>query len=508
MRFWLNSWDNIHGIVQFQSAKHARKFVFSRIHTVSIHTVEHGSLILKVLDPIDLMEPECARARCHFYIHGQFSNSDLPRMSEGTEMLDLNDDCIQEVFGCLNSLDFCSVAEVCQRFKEIAQKRFAIQHKSFNLFEVAILNVDRMKDFIKNFGPFIEKLEVSSVSLVLDRIDFSDKLVSFFPSLNALTLHRFDLNDAMVAKLRPLLVRLKKLCLVDCDIEDAFTQVLAHCTELKQLKIDETLLTEETLLTDYVWRPVRLPKLETFALTGMHQALGLQKFLDCNQHLKKVELDVQDRSKTVLNHEMIEVYTLIDMSGDMEISHLFRMSALKTLTLGLAYRSSSQAALIFHKMAAAKVPLERLKLTLLPDGLIDQVVAAICKVKTLKTLCFYCFGLSTAHLFQFCENIDELIGLHAGAPRICNWDQDALLNILYKAKKVQRIRLEGIKVTITAECYEKLLQCARGRAATTPLEIIINNGSMKVVQRNVPRSTLNANRSILMVFSFVQDPPC
>lgn len=56
---------------------------------------------------------------------------------------------------------------------------------------------DRMATFMHDFGPFIEKLDVSKYLVSKSIQDsFPDKLVRHFRSFRELRLHRFTMNDA------------------------------------------------------------------------------------------------------------------------------------------------------------------------------------------------------------------------------------------------------------------------------------------------------------------------
>lgn len=49
-----------------------------------------------------------------------------PLPSAPSHILDLNDDCLREIFGVLHLSDLCSVADVCTRFRHVAQETFVV----------------------------------------------------------------------------------------------------------------------------------------------------------------------------------------------------------------------------------------------------------------------------------------------------------------------------------------------------------------------------------------------
>lgn len=52
---------------------------------------------------------------------------DSASREDATAILDLNDDCLQEVFGYFDLFDMCALVEVCTRLKQTAQAHYAIR---------------------------------------------------------------------------------------------------------------------------------------------------------------------------------------------------------------------------------------------------------------------------------------------------------------------------------------------------------------------------------------------
>lgn len=509
MLIWLNSWERIHGTVQFQRAHHARRLLEKTEYNLN------GGITLYVMDAMDLIEPEFTHAPCQFYVNKRFVYTYPPRKRRGTNILDLNDDCIQEIFESLDVLDLCSVARVCQRFKQNAQKRFGIHHKSFHFFEIATLNADRMKNFFEDFGPFIEKMHVSSLLLpMLSHAGFPDMLIRHFTSLRELTLHQFELDDAIVGKLKPLFVRLKKLSFVGGAVPNAFSGVLPHCHELNKLKFFTS------RMNDFNWQPVRLPMLESFSIDGNHLT-GLPTFLERNRELKKVELfyHLRNDNENILEierHTLLEELALSISWEIPRISFLTRMSALRKLKIAPTNYSASQLALFFRNLAAAKIPLEHLELWMsrkygvpgsrMPPKFDEQIAGAISELKTLKTFCLTAPKLEISRVIQISEHLNELTNLHVLlSMQLVQWDSYVLPNILRMAKNLQRIRLENIILAINVEIYEQILQTARERAAEIPVQIFISQNSMQKFKHRVPQSTIDANKHDLHITSFFFD---
>lgn len=110
-----------------------------------------------------------------------------------------------------------------------------------------------------------------------------------------------------------------------------------------------------------------------------------------------------------------------------------------------------------------------------------EIDAAISEKESLNALCWIPYkDIDTSYLPRICQNLSELTDLQVefGAS---NWDDldDLLPRIIRSAAKVQRIRLEGKTLTITADNYERLHKIAQTRSEANPLSILISPQSLK-----------------------------
>lgn len=513
IHFWSNSFNFIRGVVQFQNKEHAEKVLQC---TAKLYTYFGRIRVSRV--PSNSIEPESFHVRHQFPIDSYSTDVDINRQSnnEAINILDLDDDCVQEIFDYLNVIDLSSVAEVCQHFKTSARKRFAIRHKSIHLLEIVSLDMDRMANFMENFGPAIEKLEISP-RLLPNKNDFPGMLVQHFTSLEELSINYFNVDDTCMRELKPLCVHLKKLRLYKCQISKGFSEMFVHFSQLTKLKIVKSRFEEPPK-----WPPVRLPKLESLSIVGRYVPdrrklnWDLEVFLECNPQLRRVELinyrgsGTEDRIiPTIATHSLIEKLklSLVCEALSNQIPHLTQMNTLKTLKLNTnKCVESYKVARLFRELAVAKISLEHLELVC---GIYDRSIsAAISNLKSLKTLCLLIpyWGLLESDLLRICENLSDLTDLHvkSGAANWVRWNEIFLLSLLRTAKKLQRIRVEYSWVPITAEIYEKLLEIAKERATTKPLQIFISPYSMNEFKKCVPQSTLNTNKNVLAISPFLR----
>lgn len=87
-----------------------------------------------------------------------------------THILDLNDDCLRDVFKMLDLSSLCALANVCTRFRCIAQDTFKVsKFKRLELQKICCSSLNRKKQIqvmacmLRHFGAFIEALDCSSL---------------------------------------------------------------------------------------------------------------------------------------------------------------------------------------------------------------------------------------------------------------------------------------------------------------------------------------------------------
>lgn len=86
-----------------------------------------------------------------------------------TELLDLNDDCLYEILDYLNVTDLCSVAQVCVRWKQLAESNFSRKYSEVNfsaLFHRRIA-YKKAKDILLNFGSLIMYINQHTRTVIL-----------------------------------------------------------------------------------------------------------------------------------------------------------------------------------------------------------------------------------------------------------------------------------------------------------------------------------------------------
>lgn len=398
--------------------------------------------------------------------------------THGTNILDINGHCLQKVFFYLGVGDLASVAEVNQWFKTNAQTVFPLKYKSF---EYKVLPEAGSEIILKNFGHFIEKLDIDLNRQIESSPNYTAQLKLIAPhcsrTLDKLMLANVELRDAVLEKFEPVFAHLRVFRLDNCEFSDEFIEMLRCSNELKTFAI----------IFSYGSRAIpcfNVPKLETVFLsfTGGCGTNHLELFLESNPQLKNIMIQYsQDDifSKIAKLVPLVETFqvesyctfnTFVQPSFDQSA-----FSSLKKLSINIPGESSAS---IISALGTAQVQLEHLEVHAATGHLYD----AICNIKTIKTLyLFDAHELKISQLYRICRSLGDLADLllmHSGP----KYHADDLMTIARYATKLERINFWRNWIDISAATYASLVKILEERVVQTRLEVIINQGSYGVVE--------------------------
>lgn len=165
-----------------------------------------------------------------------------PTNTTGTNILDLNDDCLLEIFSSklLTALDLCILAETCTRFKRITQyacpKYFEVGADSYGFFSKnqSTYTTERAAQrILKTFGPCFSTVSMQRHDLVA--VDWVAKHCS---ALKMLKIYRFVIDESAVLKLRSIFRQIVALHITS-SLVTAGTKI--DCTRLIELEIVDVL---------------------------------------------------------------------------------------------------------------------------------------------------------------------------------------------------------------------------------------------------------------------------
>lgn len=122
--------------------------------------------------------------------------------NELLNILDLNDDCLFDIFNMLNCIDLSSVDQTCMRFQRVAGDVFRKKHTAINLTMTDLpgysnvgfsqLTLLQIRNLIMGYGSAIQKLQVAALSFKQDnRYRVLDLIIRGCTGLKSLCLTGF-----------------------------------------------------------------------------------------------------------------------------------------------------------------------------------------------------------------------------------------------------------------------------------------------------------------------------
>lgn len=396
-----------------------------------------------------------------------------------TKIYQLNDDCLQKIFGYLNAKDLLSIANVLPIFAKIAPISFPIKHTSINLETLGLANLLQFQHFISTFGRKIVSLEVALPHLLQstdEAFKFEHEIQALIVrycggTLTELRMAHFKLKR--VEMWRPLFAGLRKLYVHRCRFTDRFVQMLECCVELEQIDWN-------TSTIDINWSlQYPLPNLKVFRLNevaGISMNV-LTTFLLMNPQLKEVcvtkciGIEGSILKEIARNVPMIENIAYISSSSQF-VAHLSgfqRLAKLKTLKMDL--KNDANASNLFSQLIAKGIRLENLSLARCVWS--DHLLNRLAGMRTLKSLGLYAvMGMDIGHLLYVVKNLENLTHLHFVECKGLN--TEGFVDIVRAGRKLRQLQFHSPfnKVVINNDTCRLLRTSVQKRAKKIPLEIL------------------------------------
>lgn len=320
-------------------------------------------------------------------------NNDNETSTNGTiNLLDLNDDCLTEIFTYLNVIDLCTVDRLNERSHRVAQgifhKRYTVmdltyESKALIYFE---LTLHKIRNLLKCFGHQIVELKVAALAFKMEyRSRVLDLITRYCMNLKLFECTEFTFNESICLYTQKFFSNLEVLSLNRCEFNVKMKRIFDYCKSLKTLKIQGDNNSNGSCLT------IHIPKLESIVLvlnTDL-SSLHLYAFFRLNPQLKSVEIlncgyvydDIFEEIAMNLNNlELltIEVNNFVNFVENLKA--LLRLNRLKELKLNCSLYSISS----FVDELATKDTIEVLHIS---DGVLnDHLIDALSKCKRLRSL--------------------------------------------------------------------------------------------------------------------------
>lgn len=422
-----------------------------------------------------------------------------PQSSDSpTTFMDLSDDCLREVFAHLNESDLCSVADVCNLFRENAVRSARLKFKKLKLFPNApVKNYSKLRIF----GASIEWLSFRGWSASESR-----RLIEIVSQCCVGKLVKLELNNIVVTNevafvMRPLLGRVQEVILEKLRFREILPKNLPLWSpELLDLKCWQC--DGETMR--FIGIRQKLPKMESISIIGDEhlENSDFTEFLKQNPQLKKLELHHCNNLDNSIFQTIAKHVPYIERMGfnasecffttnekRKNIKYFGELSALKTLTFQLPedylYLTS-----IVHEIASANIALEFLALSgfidMYPDTIgYEHFIGDITKFKNLKSLVLRdILDIRASQLIHIVKHLKELSLINLGLVNVPMMTQNDLLQLIRNAPKSHEFRLVSLLhsdlslISIDVNTPGKLLDILEQRSDKTQLKLRL--------QRDIP----------------------
>lgn len=455
-----------------------------------------------------------------------------------TAILDLNDDCLLEVFEYLDLLDLCSVADVCSRFRRNAKACVKYSNKKYLCLTDDIKgDGDTMDQFmrkaskiLRHFGASFATIDGNKMcrkhnrwsdeSKVICRQRIMELIVKYCSgTLTGLAFSGIDLTDEMLRLIRPMLGRLQKLGLFEVTIGESFVNMLPLWSpELRVLTLllrDNRNATAETsaMRFDGLHQPFKKLQKISLYFAGTLKSVDIEEMLKANPQLKEIELG---RCRNLDNQV---VRSIVNCTPDIETlnldpkfleqgdaSHFGLLRNLKILTFGFSDPPSDLEHIVsaIREIGQANIPLKKLRLyNTYCDLYADQFVEELSKLKTLEMLVLsHVPGYTKSHIQNICKYCPELREMVLQSGLILN--PDFISEVIRTASdklellSISPEKMQPGKIMVDIGSYEKWAEIVEKRHKKTHLQIHLHGAlyttNMKPVKGRKPTFSLLIGR--------------
>lgn len=428
-------------------------------------------------------------------------------------ILILNDDCLCEVFGYLDLMDLCAVADVCKRFKSNAGNSIRYSRKKYlSLTDDIGCESDSPCQFMtkvakvfRRFGPIFKSVDGHKMCKKYESWNEETKglcryrtveLIAEYCSgtLCGLAFSDIDLTGRLLCLMAPLLWRLQTLGLFDVKIGEDFVSILPYMAP--KLRVLTLLLRENPnanlgnlrMRFTGLRRPFR--SLEKFSLhfADTLQSRDIEMMLKWNPQLK--ELDIGGCRG--LDHRIVDsigkhASQILELKLDPTLLELAdaerfgQMKNLKSLTFGFADPPTGLKHIVaaIHQIGKANIPLKKLSLYHTDcDLYADQLATEITNLKKLQVLVLsHVPGIDQTHIRNICKYTPELsqlvlqMELNLSAENISQIVRSASSKLELFSVGIVRGHSGHKTIDVDMGSYKEWMKIALGRIYKTPLQI-------------------------------------
>lgn len=421
-----------------------------------------------------------------------------------TTYLDLNDDCLREVFASLYAEDLAVVADVCARFRAIAAKSVQLKCATIRLSEWS--SVDDFSQ-LRNFGALVDSVDVYGECrmkpLAKYQKRFIELLVQYCGKSVELVLNDFNITDELAFLMRPLLGRVEHLSFINCRIGKVFLEKMASWSpEIRELKYRSCNLSKTIICQKF-------PKLEyiDFRQIKYVKNSDIEELFELNPQLKQFGMvSCQKLDDNIFQSIARYVPEIVEMRFETayktnisSIEYLGRLRAMKAIAMEVKYDRSYIPSAV-DKMSGANIALESLELSEFDNS--QRFMEGISRLEKLKSLQLYYVGKFTStHLIDICKHLKELseLGLFGTDLKMT---KDDLIKFIQNAQQLRnfvydiREREQSLCTNIDVDTFQELVRIVDQRTDKIALTLHLDDDAFTA---DVPVEIIRAANKVLIL---------
>lgn len=442
--------------------------------------------------------------------------SDLPEECSSSDFAmntinKLNDDCLRDIFWHFSLKELGIVADVCVRFRELAQELFTSKFNNSHLNEDIFSKYAELEPVLRNFGSKIDTISLDKFS-TSNQFDVLTLIYQFCRGLKSLILTNFVFPDHLNAS-HLLFGQLEQLMFIGCRFSKSHLEcILSQCTKLRLLDFDGCVC-EMPLISDphvsdlpqipqlfHAWfNRCIIPDADMSGFISSQKTLKSLSIVKCftNKHafktiyaigakmkeLEALEFD-EDQNQRMMNHFMHDAICITDEPFQ-----------LKSLEFNCSTKPVTQ---LLQTLVEKRAPIKRLKLK--RSGLNSDEMKYIIEMKQIEVLDIFDCNLIEATMKELATSLPNLQKLHltqasCAAKRMRNVTIEHVKNMLVLAERLtflQLVLMDGVNINVKE--YDELLAIIKKRQERSKLVIRLLHSSGHL---NVPEAILLQNRDIL-----------
>lgn len=251
-----------------------------------------------------------------------------------TELLDLNDDCLEHIFNFCDVETTVSLSKVCKRLNALVTQILFPKQTVFTCTIRSYECEEKVREILESIGKYLETLKICQTSEIFLFYQFLGRIIG--DRIRKLSITTPYLSDTSLQAIEPILWRLEELELriANTDLNDDDLALLTRCPNLQRLHIQWD--------TSFLQNTGTWHRLEELSL-GDNEYIGndtFSEFMQNNQQLRTLKIgayncDVQLKDiATYLTNlkELVLFQNYSDLTAD-SILELQRLTNLQRLIL-------------------------------------------------------------------------------------------------------------------------------------------------------------------------------